>query len=167
MRLFVAAIAGTMLGLLALVSVSRADEQKVELKDLPKAVADAVKGKFPGAELVSASKETEDGKTLYEVSLKQAGQNIDIGLTPEGTFTEIEKEIASTTLPQAVKAALDARYPKATIKKTEDVTKFEGGKETKYFEAIVVTAANKTLEVKVSPEGKILEESEEEADDAK
>jgi hypothetical protein len=148
-------------GLLALVPGVRADEQKVPLKDVPKAVLDAVKDKFPGAELTGAGKETEDGKTLFEISLKDKGQKVDVAVTAEGTIEEIEKEIASKDLPTPVASALAAKYPGASIKKAEVIVQIKGGKETKSYEVVVVTEAKKTLEVKLSPAGKILEQEEE------
>ena len=45
------------------------DEEKVALDKLPKTVVDAVKVRFPDAELKEASKETEKGKTTYEVGI--------------------------------------------------------------------------------------------------
>src|SRR5205085_11412445 len=55
-------------GLVAISDRCRADEEeKVPLDKLPKAVTEAVKKKFPRAELVSAEKEKQDGKTVYEV----------------------------------------------------------------------------------------------------
>ncbi|HEV3162452.1 MAG TPA: PepSY-like domain-containing protein [Isosphaeraceae bacterium] len=151
-------VAGAGLVLLAIGSNIHADEQKVALKDVPKVVLDAVKAKFPGAELTGAEKETEDGKTSYEVSLKQGGQNIDVGISAEGKITEIEKEIATKDVPAAVTTAVGAKYPNSMLKKAEEIIKIEGGKETKNYEVIVVTAAKKTIEVVVSPQGKILEE---------
>src|SRR5437763_1126400 len=61
-----------------------ADEEKVPLDKLPKPVLDAVKKRFPKGELVAASKETADGKTEYEVSLKDGGKKIDATLTSDG-----------------------------------------------------------------------------------
>lgn len=80
--------AGVGLLLFTIGSSIRADEEKVAIKDVPKVVLDAVNARFPGAELTGAEKETEDGKTLYEVSLKQGGRNIDVGITDAGTITE-------------------------------------------------------------------------------
>ncbi len=130
----------------------RADEEKVPLKDLPKAVADAVKKKFPKAKVVSASKEIEDKKTVYEVTIKDGAQNVQVTATPEGEITEVEKEIAAKDLPKEVTEALDEKYPKATIKKAEEVTK---GKELSY-EVLLVTKDKKTVEVKFDPKGKVL-----------
>src|SRR5207237_2545868 len=99
------------------------DEEKVPIDKLPKTVVDAVKKRFPEAEIVSASKEVEDGKTLYELALKQKDAKMDVTLTAEGEIQEIEKEIASKDLPKAVADGLDAKYPKATIKKAEEIIK--------------------------------------------
>ena len=130
----------------------RADEEKVPLKDLPKAVSNAVKKKFPKAKVVSASKELEDKKTVYEVTIEDGDQNVQVTVTPEGEITEIEKEIAAKDLPKAVTEALDEKYPAATIKKAEEVTK---GKELTY-EVLLVTKDKKTVEVKLDPKGKVL-----------
>ncbi|MFI5455228.1 MAG: PepSY-like domain-containing protein [Isosphaerales bacterium] len=158
MRSIPFARAGVLVGLLAFVSVAVADEVKIELKDVPKAVLDAVKAKFPKAELTGATKETEEGKTTYEIALKDKGQKVDVALTADGKITEIETEIAARDLPEAVSSALEAKYPKATIKKAELITEIDGAKESKNYEVVVVTEAKKSLEVKVSPEGKILKE---------
>ena len=61
-------------------------------------------------------------------------------------------------LPAAVSSAVEARYPKATIKKAEQIIEIAGAKESKSYEVVVVTEAKKSLEVKVSQEGKILKE---------
>ena len=53
----------------------RADEEKVAIDKLPKAVVDAIKARFAGAELKAAEKETEGGKTVYDVEIKYKGAN--------------------------------------------------------------------------------------------
>ena len=60
-------------GLLIVWAFAGADKVKVPLKDVPKAVLDSIKEKFPRAELTEATKETEDGKTTYEIALKDGG----------------------------------------------------------------------------------------------
>jgi hypothetical protein len=138
------------------VGAVRADEEKVPLDKLPKAVADAVKKRFPKAEQLEASKETENGKTEYEVTIKDAGKKIDVTLTPDGALLSIEKEFAVKDLPKAVTAGIDAKYPKATLKSAEEVIKVKDGKEKlEYYEVIVETADKKTLELEVEADGKI------------
>jgi uncharacterized membrane protein YkoI len=136
---------------------ARADEEKVPLNKLPKVVKEAVMKRFPDAELVSAEKEVEKGKTVYEVAIKNKGQKIEVTLTPKGVITEIEKQIAARELPEAVTAALEKKYPKATYKMIEEVIKVKGGKENlEYYEVLLVTTARKKYEVSVSAAGKIV-----------
>jgi hypothetical protein len=148
--------------LVVLVAAVRADEEKVPLDKLPRAVGDAVKAKFPGAELVGASKEVEKGETLYEVALKYKGHNHDVTFKQDGGVVSVEKEITARDLPRAVSETLAAKYPRATFKKVEEV--HEGNKLT--YEVLLVTADKKTLEVVLDPRGKVeKEESKNKKDD--
>ena len=137
-----------------LVPVVRADEkeEKVPLDKLPKAVVEAVKAKFAGATLVSAEKEKEDGKTVYEVNIKHKGHTIEVSVTPEGKIVSVEKTIAAKDLPEAVAAALKKKYPKATVKKVEELSKDD--KVTGY-EVLLVAPGKKPVEVVFDPSGKI------------
>jgi hypothetical protein len=133
-----------------------AGEEKLPLGKLPKAVADAVAKRFPGARTVEAAKETEGDKVEYEVTVKDGATTIDVTLTPEGTITLIEKTIPAKDLPKAVADALDAKYPKATLKIVEEVIKVADGKETlDFYEVLLVTADKKTFEVKLTAGGKV------------
>jgi antitoxin component of MazEF toxin-antitoxin module len=139
------------------VSATRADEVKVELKDLPKAVLETVKKRFPKAELIEAAKETDGTKVEFEVTLKVGETKYDVMLTPDGKITLIEKTIALKDLPKAVAEAVEKAYPKATLTLAEEMTKIVEGKEVlSYYEVQLTTADKKMLEVEVSPEGKIL-----------
>ena len=140
-----------------------AAEEKVPLDKLPKAVTSAVKAKFPDAELKGAAKEEVDGKTIFEVSLKSKGHDHDVSLTPEGKIIEIEKTIAAKDLPAAVTRGLDQKYPKATIKLAEELTKGN----TVSYEVVIETADKKKLEVVLDATGKITkEEAKDEKDEA-
>ena len=153
------------LGMLGFVSAVRADEEEVPLKDVPKVVLDAVKARFPGAELKEAAKETEDGKTTYEVALDDKGKGVDVSLTAEGKITEIETEVAAKDLPKAVTAAIEAKYPKAKLKQAEERIEFEDGEEEKSYEVQVVTADGKDVEVTVDEEGEIEDDEKDEKKD--
>jgi transcriptional regulator len=135
----------------------QAGEDKIPLDKLPKAVEEAVKKRFPKAELVAAAKETVDKKTEYEVILKNEGQKIDVTLTPDGVILGMEKEITAKDLPKAVTMTLKKTYPNADYKKVEEVIKVKDGKETlAFYEVLLETADKKTVEVKVEANGKIL-----------
>ena len=157
--------AGVLLGLVSFVAIVRADEEKIPLKDVPKAVLDALKAKFPAGEMKGAGKETEDDETIYEITLVDRGKHIDVSVDEEGEIEEVETEIAAGDLPKPVAESLHAKYPEATIRKAEEIVEIEDGEETKSFEVVVVTGAKKTFEVKLSPGGKILTEEEEDKDD--
>jgi hypothetical protein len=135
----------------------QAGEDKIPLDKLPKAVVEAVKKRFPKAELVAAAKETVDKKTEYEVILKNEGQKIDVTLTPDGVILGMEKEITAKDLPKAVTMTLKKTYPNADYKKVEEVIKVKDGKETlAFYEVLLETADKKTVEAKVEANGKIL-----------
>lgn len=151
--------------LVVLAGPARGDEDPVPLDKVPKPVLEAVKKRFPKAEAKEASKETTDGKTVYEVALQQDGKNIDVTLTPDGAITLIEKEIAFEALPKPVADALDKKYPKATYTIVEEVISVKDGKETlDYYEALLVTTEKKTFEVEVLADGKIKAETEKKDD---
>jgi uncharacterized membrane protein YkoI len=133
-----------------------ADEEAVELTKVPKAVLEAVKGRFKDAELTGAGKETENGKLVYEVTIKHKGQKIDVTLSPEGEILVIESTLPAKDLPKPVTKTLDEKYPKATFKIVESVVNVEKKEEKlAYYEVLLVTADNQVIEVQVTAEGKI------------
>ncbi len=137
------------------------EEEKVPLDKLPKTVTEAVKKRFPDATLVSAEKETENNKTVYEVAIKNKEQKIEVTATEDGTIIEIEKEIDAKDLPKAVSETLEKKYPKATYKTVEEIVKVKDGKDAPaYYGVLLVTADKKKLEVSISAEGKVMEEED-------
>ena len=155
---------------LLITGLARADEQKIEVKDLPKPVLAAIKAKFPEAKVTGAAKEEADGKTVYEVAIKDDDETADLAVSPKGKILEVEKSIAAKKLPSAITTALEAKYPKAKIKKAEVVVKYEedeDDEEEKTFEVILAAPGKEDVEVKLSPKGKILDDGEEEDEDEK
>jgi uncharacterized membrane protein YkoI len=149
--------------LVILVGTVRAEEQKVPLDKVPKAVLDAVKSKFPEAKLLGAEIEKEDGKTHYEIALKNKDQKIELLLTPEGQLVSMEKVIAAKDLPKAVTEALEAKYPKATYKVIEEVIEIKDGKEQPaVYEVLLVTSEKNKVEVVLAADGKITKEEKKE-----
>jgi hypothetical protein len=145
-----------LVGVVSLVGRTWADEEKVTLDKLPPAVSAAAKKRFPKAEFAGASKEVEDGKTMYEVSLKDGGQKIDATFSADGKLTTIEKQITSKELPKAVAAALSSKYPGANYKTIEEVIHVKDGSETlAYYETLLETADHKQVEVEVGGDGMI------------
>jgi hypothetical protein len=158
---FATPVAGAALALLVLAAAARADEEKLSPDKLPKQVLEAAKKRFPKAEVKGASKETDKDKTVYEVTLKQDGKNIDVTLTADGAITLIEQELAFADLPKPVADTFNAKYPGVKYAIIESVTKVEGGKETlEYYEAHLTTADGKAVEAEVFPDGKLKGEAE-------
>jgi hypothetical protein len=152
-KLFVMGIV-SVLGLAVVMMPARADEEKVSVDKLPAAVKKALKRKFPKAEIEKATKEVEDGNTVYEVELEIKDRSVDVSLKADGTILEIEREVPADELPEAVRKKLAASYPKAKIEKAEEVTKGEDG-PVRYEVAI-------TTEVVLTANGKIVQAEEEE-----
>jgi uncharacterized membrane protein YkoI len=127
-------------------------EKTVPLNKVPKKVLAAVKAKYPNAKIRGASTETDKGKTVYEIAITNKKQKIDVTLTPAGKIVSIEAEVAMKDVPKKVAKAMQSKYPKATVKLVELVTK---GK-TRYYEFQLTTADGQTVEASFSPTGKYL-----------
>ena len=149
---------GSVLCSLVLAVTVRGEEEPVAIADLPKAIADAVKKRFPKAELVEATREIEKGKTTeYEVTVRLNGKEIDITLTPDGAITDLVKEITAKDLPKAVAAALMKRFPKATYTSYHQIISVTKGRETTdHYEVELETAGKKVFEVEIAPDGKFI-----------
>ena len=154
--------AGVALGLLAVAAVRAADggEKKVPLEKVPKAVLDAAKARFEGAEIKGASTEKEDGKLVYEISLVHKGRKIDATFTPEGKVVSVEKEIKTDEVPKPVADALKEKYPGAKVKIAEEVT--EEGKVK--YEFLLDTGKGE-VEAVFDPNGKLLKEEKKDKKD--
>jgi uncharacterized membrane protein YkoI len=162
LRVFlVSAAVLAVVGMYGVVRAAEEKEEKVALDQLPKPVVEAVKKRFPDAEIKSAEKEEENGKTEYEVAINDKGHKREVTVTPEGTLVEIENRIEAKDMPKAVADALDQKYPKATLKSIEEVVKVREGKEKlEYYEIHLVTAEGKKMEVTLTPEGKTNKEED-------
>lgn len=130
--------------------------EKVPLDKLPRAVMDAVKQRFPKAELIRAGKVVEEGKTEYVVKVKDDGARIEVSISPEGKIMRLEKETAVKDLPKVVIDALEERSPRAVLKTAKEIIEVMNGKEVLKSYEVVLFAVNKTrLEAAISPRGRI------------
>jgi hypothetical protein len=97
--------------------------------ELPAPVKDAFKKSYPKALIRGTAKETEDGKTVYEVESVENGNARDLMYNADGTVISIEEAMNAADLPAPVSAALKKLYPTATITVAEKVTE---GKTIQY-----------------------------------
>jgi hypothetical protein len=141
----------------ALTSAIRADdgEEKVPIDKLPKAVTDALKKKYPGAELVSATKDTDGDEVTYGVTIKYKKQELDLTLTPEGKVLEVEREIEVKEVPKVVMDAAKKKYPKADFKGASEISRDDKVAE---YQFDVVTADKKHVYATFDKDGKFVED---------
>lgn len=130
-------------------------DEKVALDKLPMAVVDAVKKMFPKAEMKEAEKETADGKTKYEIKIKDGDSSIELNVTDAGVITDYEKEITLKNLPKAVADTVAAKYPGKTPKVVEEFYTVKDGKGTLAYYEVIFVIDGKDVELEILPDGKL------------
>ncbi len=162
---FKCAVAGLFMvlfaGLLLAQPAARApDKDKLGLDKIPKKVMDALKAKFPKAQIHKWTKEKEGEIVVYDIELKQEGRKFEADIKEDGTIHNWEKEIAAKDLPKAVKKAVEKKYPKSVLKEIMAITAVKDGKDLPDgYEIVLETADKKGVEVTLAPDGKLLEDS--------
>src|SRR6266568_193379 len=149
-------IMSAVFGIALLTSVGLADEKagKIAPDKLPQKIKDSIKGRFPGAEVTSAEKENEKGQIMYDIELKHEGRKYEMDIKEDGTIVEIEKEIASKDVPEAITKAVKKKFPMATIKEVMEVSKVTGKEEKPIHYEVTIETDGKKKEVVVSLDGK-------------
>lgn len=66
--------------------------ESVPLDKLYAKVTDAIAKNFQGAEVLSAERETENGKTKHEVKIRHEGATWEVEVADNGEITEMERE---------------------------------------------------------------------------
>src|SRR5712692_3063332 len=157
MRGIMSGVSGiAVLGLVLLATASLADEKsrKIASDKLPQKIKDSIKDRFPGAEVTSAEKENENGKVMYDIELKHEGRKYEMDIKEDGTIVEIEKEIASKDIPEAITKAVKKKYPTSTIKEVMEVNTVTGKEEKPIHYEVTIETDGKKKEVVVSLDGK-------------
>jgi len=114
------------LAILAPALRAQTHEKKIKEAEVPKPVIDAVKQKYPKAKTIQFEQDTLDGKSIFEVGLENAGEKLDVIVSPDGTILEEEKPIKASDLPAEIKQGLAAsKYAKWTVKSAERVVRDE------------------------------------------
>ena len=143
---------------LALGGGAPADDEKVSPDKLPAKVKEAVKAKYPRAEVTSAELGDQDGTKVYELGLKQGEKTWEASFTPEGKFVSAEEPVASEAdLPPKVKETFRTKAPDAKVVKMEKETVGEGP-DAKVVYEIVIEKGKDMVELQFDPEGKLLGE---------
>jgi len=127
---------------------------------LPDAVKAALNELYPQAAIEEAKAEKE-GLKVYEITLKQNGQEFEVTVAPDGTIVETESEVSLADLPDAVKTAINLAAGGSEIEEiSQEVTYavvelIALDKPQTSYEA-EVTINGKKIDIKVSADGTIL-----------
>ncbi len=143
-------------GLCWFAATGRADETKLEIKDVPEVVMKAAMAKFPGAMVQEAAKEVDGGETTYEISLISHGLVVDLAVEAGGDIEEIETETAVSDLPKGVTRAILARHPGAKLMKAEEILEYDDGKEDGHYFEVVIVHESRRMEVKLTAAGEFV-----------
>jgi uncharacterized membrane protein YkoI len=65
-------------------------EATIDIKDVPKAVTEAVLKKYPNAKIMQAEEVTKDAKVTYELIITAGGKKLEVVFDPRGKFLEEE-----------------------------------------------------------------------------
>jgi uncharacterized membrane protein YkoI len=120
------------------------------MKDLPPAVQKTALEQTKGADIKNISKETEDGKTHYEIETMLNGKHRDLEIDTKGVVTEIEDETDVATVPASARAAIGKKAVGGRVVMVETVT--SGGAIVAY-EAEYIDKNGRKREVRVKLDG--------------
>lgn len=156
MRYFSWLCAVAMLSVFVAAGSLRANQEEIDVDDLPAAVVESVAKKFPRSEYNEAIKETNEDETLYEVGLVYRDYQYYVLLTSAGEILEIDKEIDGDELPNLVLALLAKDYEGVEAASVEEIT--VNGKVT--FGVMLKIGEKKRLFLEFEADAKILDREE-------
>lgn len=108
--------------LAAVASVSFANAQKIQEKDVPAPVKAGLQKQFPNAQNIKWEKEKGNYEAGFKV--KQADYSVLVGAS--GNIMETEAPIANDALPASVKEYVSKHYPDKKIKEAAKITDAKG-----------------------------------------
>jgi Putative beta-lactamase-inhibitor-like, PepSY-like len=138
----------------------QAQEEAVPQDKIPKAVMTALLTRFPKARVDTCTRAKEGNDIVYDIEFKQDGRKGEADIKENGAYINYEKAIDAKDLPKRVRDAINSRYPKAVLNEVMEETEVTGQDEKlSAYEVVLLTVDRKEVEVRVSPDGKILEDT--------
>lgn len=128
-----------------------AGEKAIAATALPAPIQAAVTAAYPGATVVEASTEREDGATTYEVGITFGERSLDLAYAADGRQLEEEEVVTIAAAPAPVQAAV-ATYTGWTVKRVERAT---ASGVTTY--EVLLQQGKKRMELMMDPDGKVKE----------
>src|SRR5262245_23868336 len=154
------AVIGALALLFVVAGELRAQEEAVPPDKIPRKVMEALLSKFPNAKIDKCTKAKEGNDIVYDIEFKEKGRKCEADIKENGVYINYEQAIEAKDLPKVVADAIQKKYPKSTMKEIMQETEVNGKEEKlSAYEVIVVTADRRELELRLSPEGKILEDA--------
>jgi ribosomal protein L11 len=148
------------------IDVEKKATDDLRLDEIPEVVMDALKVKFPKAEIHKWTKEKEGDIVVYDIEFKQVDRKFEADIKEDGTIHNWERAIKAEELPEAVKKSVEKKYPKATLMDIMEIAEVKGKDEKlEGYEVTLETVDKREVEVTVAPDGKILEDSGEKKQD--
>ena len=156
--------AAALCGLSLLPVAARA--QKATDTKLPEVVRKTFEARFPNAQIQKVDVEEEDGVTVYDVEFKDAQGEKETDIAADGTMLEITYVIQPKDLPEAAAKPILKAAEGATKGRTERIEishQTKDGKAVKLPKpvthyAMEMTKGDKSAEIIVDSDGKVLEE---------
>jgi len=128
-----------------------ADEEAIEIANVPEAVRAGARKYLPDLSACKASRESEHGAPIFEIVGKgESGRDVSLNISSAGSVFEVEREIASDGLPPEVRATLAREFGDAAVKKAEAI-------EVHYYELHLVKDG-KRVEARISATGEVMQD---------
>ena len=140
-----------------------AKEVRVKATQLPAAVAAAIKNNCPNCVIDKATREVENGVTVYDIEFKRGQGEMDVA--EDGSVIDRETVVETKDMPEAALGAIRKGAAGGTIKqvaKDEIRAELKEGKIIKldtprYVYEADLARGGKVAETQVSPEGQVIE----------
>lgn len=132
------------------------------LDKIPEPVMEGFKTKFPQAEIQKWTQEKEGDIVIYDFEFTQMGHRFEADVKEDGSIYNWEKAIMAADLPELVTKAVMEKYPGASMKEIMQITAVtEGQDELEGYEVVLETGEMMSVEVMVTPDGQIIEDTDE------
>ena len=143
-------------------TIAFAGEDKISLDAAPAAVQASIKKVVGAGKMGDVTKESEDGKTVYEAEFTLDKAEHSVKVSESGDVLEEETELDAPALPAAVTDAIKAKFATGKI---EDASLVKAGGKT--FYEVGVEVGDEDHEIKIDAAGKIIEDKVEKDEDKK
>jgi uncharacterized membrane protein YkoI len=140
---------GLAIALAGTAGAQESGEKKINMKNVPAAVQQAITKESAGAKLKGLATEVEDGKRLYEAEFDVNGHARDVSFDENGAVVSVEEEIALDKIPAPARAAIEKAAGTGKVTMVETIT--AGG--TLAYEA-QLNKSGKKSEIKVDAAGR-------------